>query len=146
MTKSVVQRMEITAQSAGDVIRVFLRDCRVDLSIGIYQAEMQKTQPVIVSVELEAALPHRYQDRVESRLDRVIDYEQIYNFIQQELPRMGHVYLLETLAEQVIEYCFRDIRVRKARVRLEKIEVFSSAAGAGIEITRNRPAEGASPS
>ena len=136
---SNIERIETDTQRDADVIRVFLRECRVELGVGVYQAEMQKPQPVIITVELEAALPHRYQDRSEKKLNRVIDYETIYTFIQKELPQMGHVYLLETIAEQIIEFCFRDIRVRKARVRLEKTSVFSSAAGAGIDITRTRP-------
>jgi dihydroneopterin aldolase len=54
---------------------------------------------------------------------------------------MGHIHLLETLAEQIINFCFRDIRVQKVRARLEKSGIFPAAAGAGIEVSRTRPTD-----
>ena len=136
---STITRIETDVQNNTDTIRVFLRECQVILSVGVYQDEMKTPQPVVITVELEAALPHHYQDRAEKKLNRVIDYEAIYSFIQKELPQMGHIYLLESIAEQIFDFCFRDVRVRKARVRLEKTAVFPAAAGAGIDITRSRP-------
>ncbi len=122
-----------------DCIHVFIRDCAVDLSVGIHESEKRATQPVIVSVELEAPLPHHYQDRSENKLDRVIDYERIYTFIRETLPGMGHAFLLETVADAIVDFCFEDIRVRKVRVRLEKTKVFAFAGGAGIDVVRTRP-------
>jgi dihydroneopterin aldolase len=138
MNKNPVIALNEATQREPDTIRVYLRDVKVDLHVGIYSSEMQKPQPVIVNVELEALLPHRYQDLAETKLDRVIDYEPVYNFIRG-LPKLGHIYLLETAAEQIVDFCFRDIRIQKARVRLEKTAVFEGASGAGIEISRTRP-------
>lgn len=131
--------VQLTPQSAneGDSIRIFLRDCKVDLRVGVYPAEMEKPQQVIVNVELEAALPHRYQDVSERGLDRVIDYDPLYGFICVELPKRGHIPLLETVAEQIIDFCFRDSRIQKVKVRLEKPQIYGNAS-AGIEITRTR--------
>jgi dihydroneopterin aldolase len=135
----VISLIENTSAREPDTIRVFLRDCIIELHVGIYTLETQAPQMVIVNVELEAALPHRYQDLGEKKLNRVIDYEPVYNFIRKELPEMGHIYLLETAAEQIIDFCFRDIRIQKVCVRLEKTRAFDGAAGAGIEISRARP-------
>src|ERR1700735_2095210 len=84
-----------------DRIRVFLKDCRVELSIGYHPAERLKTQPLIIDIAAEALLPHRYQDTNENSLDRVIDYERFYDFIRNDLPKLGHIPLLETVAEQI---------------------------------------------
>jgi dihydroneopterin aldolase len=136
---TTIRSVTPTLAYEGDTVRIFIRDCRVALSVGIYDSEKQATQPVIISVEMEAALPHHYQDKNEKKLDRVIDYERVYHFIQNDLPKLGHIHLLESAAEQIIDFCFRDPRVRKAQVRLEKTEIFSNAAGAGIDMTRTRP-------
>ena len=122
-----------------DTIRVFVRDCKTELRVGIYDKELDKPQTVIANVEIESVLPHHYQDLNEKKLDRVIDYEPIYDFIREDLPAMGHIYLLETVAEQIISFCFRDIRVQHVKVRLEKTGIFPAAAGAGIEVSRTRP-------
>lgn len=136
MSHPVVQLSTSTARD-GDSIRIFLRDCKTELRVGVYPQEMEKPQPVIVNVEVEAALPHHYQDITERSLDRVIDYDPLHGFICIELPKIGHIPLLETVAEQIITFCFRDPRIQKVRVRLEKPQVFNNAS-AGIEISRTR--------
>ncbi len=133
----VVSMPSAKAAREEDSIRVFLRDCKVELRVGVYPAEMEKPQTVIVNVEAEAALPHHYQDLKERALDRVIDYDPLYGFICIELPKMGHIPLLETVAEQIIAFCFRDVRIQKVRIRLEKPQIYNNA-GAGIEVYRVR--------
>lgn len=107
------------------------------MRVGVYPTEIDKPQTVIVNVEAEAALPHHYQDLNERSLDRVLDYDPLHGFICIELPKMGHIPLLETVAEQIIDFCFRDVRIQKVCVRLEKPHVYNNAT-AGIEIGRVR--------
>jgi dihydroneopterin aldolase len=121
-----------------DHINVFLRDCRVELSVGYHPAERLKSQPLIIDLEVEALLPHRYQDTSENNLDRVIDYERFYDFIMKVLPTIGHIPLLETVAEQIIACCFEDRRIQKVAVRIEKPQCFAGARP-GIEVRRTRP-------
>ncbi len=133
----VIQLTEASPVREADHIRIFLRDCKAELRVGVYEQEMQGPQTVKIDIEVEAALPHHYQDLAEKNLDRVIDYEPIYKFIQTELPQMGHIPLLETVAEQIIGFCFRDPRIQKVRVRLEKPQIFGNAS-VGIEVCRTR--------
>jgi dihydroneopterin aldolase len=125
------------SDSSKDVIRVFLRDCKINLSIGVYPAEMIKPQQVIVNVEVESEPPQHYRDITDRNLDHVIDYDPLYHYICAELPKLGHIPLLETVADKIIDFCFSNMRVQKVRVRLEKPQVFDNAS-AGIEIYRLR--------
>jgi dihydroneopterin aldolase len=43
---------------------------------------------------------------------------------------------VETLAEQIAALCLEDRRVRVARVRVEKLDVFVDATSVGVEIER----------
>lgn len=122
-----------------DRMRIFLHNCLVHLHVGIYDAEMKAAQPVLINVELEAAQAHYYRDRTEKSLDRIISYEETYKFITEQLTKMGHFYLLETVAEQIADFCLKDPRVLKVNVRLEKTNVFATAVGAGIELLRIKP-------
>jgi dihydroneopterin aldolase len=122
----------------GDTILSFIHDCHVDLPIGIHPAELEQAQPVIVNVECEARLTRRYDDLTEKAVAGVINYEPIYNFIRHTLPGLGHIYFLESAAEQIASFCLRDERVQTVRVRLEKTAVFPDAAGAGVELQRTR--------
>jgi dihydroneopterin aldolase len=71
----------------------------------------------------------------QDELGRVVDYEKIVNNVK-ELVRSGHVQLVETLAERLAEACLADPRIRIARVRVEKLDVFADAASAGVEVER----------
>ncbi len=137
MNSNPVAQLAASPARDSDSIRIFLHDCKVQLSVGVYPAEMEKPQLVIVNVEAEAALPHHYQDITERSLDRVIDYDPLHGFVCIELPKMGHIPLLETVAEKIIDFCLRDPRIQTVRVKLEKPQVYYNA-GAGIEITRKR--------
>jgi 7,8-dihydroneopterin aldolase/epimerase/oxygenase len=43
---------------------------------------------------------------------------------------------VETLAERIAALCLSDRRVRVARVRVEKLDVFPDATSVGVEIER----------
>ena len=124
---------------ANDRIHVFIHDCHVQLNVGLYESEFDRTQPVTINVECEAKLNRRYDDIGEKELSHVINYRPLYEFITGELLQMGHIYLLESVAEKIADFCFRDARILKARIRLEKTSIFPSATGGGIEIIRTRP-------
>jgi 7,8-dihydroneopterin aldolase/epimerase/oxygenase len=124
---------------SSDTILLFIRDCRVNLNIGLYDAELQRTQPVVINIECEASLTRRYDDISEKDITQVINYRPLYQYLREELIQMGHIYLLESAAEKIADFCFRDSRVKTARIRIEKTAIFPDAAGAGIEIYRKRP-------
>jgi dihydroneopterin aldolase len=138
MTQSSVVSFDPVLTREADCIRVFLQDCTVELSVGHLPSERLKPQPIVISLEIEAPLPHHYQDLHENSLDRVIDYDNFYRYLREELPKLGHVTLLETLAEQIVNFCFEDRRIQKVRVRLAKPAMYAGTARAGIEMCRTR--------
>lgn len=122
----------------GDRLRLFLRDCRVELRIGINANEQTRTQPVTISVECEMAAHRRFDDIGENALADTMDYSKIHSFLREELPRMGHICLVESAAEKIAAFCLGDPRVVSVRVRVEKTAVYPDAAGAGVELLRMR--------
>jgi dihydroneopterin aldolase len=120
-----------------DTISIFLRDFRVELPVGVYGHEKLAPQAVTVNIEAEATLTVRFDDLQENTTNRAISYETIYNFVRTELPRLGHIYLLETVAEHIVDFCFCDMRIQRVTVRLEKPTIFQDAIP-GISMTRTR--------
>jgi dihydroneopterin aldolase len=110
---------------------VFIRDLELLAHIGIHGHEITKQQPVRINIDLavEDALP------LEDRLERVVDYEAITLRIRA-LVAKGHVNLAETLAERIADACLEDSRVRRVRVRVEKLHAVPGAQSAGVEIER----------
>lgn len=120
---------------------VFLRDMTLQASVGIYPHEQEATQRVRINVDLgvedDGALPLSRTPVGRDELPRVVDYEKVANAVRA-IVGSGHIRLVETLAERIAEACLTDPRVKLARIRVEKLDVFPDAASAGVEIERRQ--------
>ena len=65
----------------------------------------------------------------------VVCYEKLVNGIDEIIKR-GHVNLVETLAERIIDMCLNQENVISARVRIEKLDVLENAESVGVEVER----------
>ena len=91
-----------------------------------------------ISVQAHYAPDTFFPDVDEKSRHRIIDYSLIHNFLTQGLPAIGHLYLLEAAAERIVAFCFQDLKIQSVTVRLEKTQIFTDAAGAGVEVSRTR--------
>jgi 7,8-dihydroneopterin aldolase/epimerase/oxygenase len=129
MSKPVIEPLRDPAPRIADAAaglrHVFVRDLVVACNIGIHQHEKAGPQRVRISVDLgvlEGRAPH------EDRLENVVCYEEVVTRVR------GIV--AETLAERIASVCLQNPNCRSARVRVEKLDVFADASGAGVEIER----------
>lgn len=122
---------------------VFLRDMVLQAAVGVHAFERTGAQRIRVNVDLAVedgpalALSRPAPGRDE--LSRVVDYEIVADRVRA-IVAAGHISLLETLAERLAEACLTDSRVRLARVRVEKLDIFPDAASVGVEIERRNTA------
>jgi dihydroneopterin aldolase len=118
---------------------VFVRDLVKTCSIGIYDHEHETPQRVRFNIDL--GVREGVSPPTSESIDDVVCYEQIVNRIRA-IAADGHTNLVETMAERVATMCLQDPRVRTARVRVEKLDVFEDAASVGVEIERHSPLKG----
>ena len=124
------------ASAALGIRHVFLRDMLLHLTIGVHAHEHAVAQRVRINVDLGVREnPHDDSDR----LARVLDYEALAQRVR-DIATSGHIQLVETLAERIAQDCLSDSRVRSARVRVEKLDVFADMWAAGVEVERCQPA------
>jgi dihydroneopterin aldolase len=126
---------------AGPGVRhVFVRDMVLPASIGIYPHEHRSRQRVRVNVDLAVDDETAAAGRIvgPDELNRVVNYEKIVVAVRA-IVGSGHTRLVETLAERIAEACLLDARVRTARIRVEKLDIFEDAVSAGVEVERARP-------
>lgn len=120
---------------------VFLRDIVLLASVGVHSFEHAGPQRIRINVDLgvedDAARPLSRAAASPDDLSRVVDYEAVADQVRA-IVTAGHVKLLETLAERLAEACLADARVRLARIRVEKLDIFTDMASVGIEIERRR--------
>lgn len=133
------------ADTARATRHMFIRDLVLFASIGVHKHEHQATQRVRINIDLAVTddgvggnLSRPALGRLaigEDDLARVVDYETIVIKIRK-MVTAGHVQLVETLAERLAEACLADARIKVARVRVEKLDVFADAASVGVEVER----------
>jgi 7,8-dihydroneopterin aldolase/epimerase/oxygenase len=122
-----------TSRTAGGGLRrVLVRDLVIPCEIGVFRHERGARQRVRINLDLavrEGEVP------VADDLRNVVCYDELVSGVRR-LAEAGHVNLVETLAERIAELCLADARIRRALVRVEKLDVYPDAASVGIEIER----------
>jgi dihydroneopterin aldolase len=112
--------------------RMFVRNLVMDAPIGVRAHELGRKQRIRLNLDL-GVIDTESTDRLES----VVCYDDLIAAVRVVVGA-EHVQLVETLAERIAEACFRDRRVITARVRIEKLDVYSDAESVGVEIERRR--------
>ena len=122
------------ADAQASIQHVFIRDLMLTALIGVYRHEKENPQPIRINLDL-AVKENLAANK--DRLTEVVSYEDIVDGVRK-LVAIGHVNLVETLAQRIADMCFNHQRVQAVRVRIEKLAVFEDAASAGVEIERYR--------
>jgi len=113
---------------------IFVNDLMLNAELGVYAHEKNIQQPLRVNV---IAKIRDIPDTSDEKIDNVVCYNQI-SLIIKEIVNSGHTILLETLAEKILQECFKNNRIETIKIRLEKLDAIDDAESAGIEIERSR--------
>lgn len=111
--------------------KVFVRDFVIAAGIGAYRFEHRGAQRMRFNVEADLqAIPDTVAD-----MRDVFSYDVIVDAIR--LATRRHALLVERIAIDVAAATLRDVRVRRVRVRVEKLDILDGAVG--VEIERDAP-------
>ena len=114
--------------------KVLIKDLILDLKLGYYDFEKQKPQKVKFSLEVN------YEDKKPSNdkdLKSIVNYARIVKLIKK-LVKNKHYNFLETLAEDVFDELFKDKRIDKITLQIEKLEIMKDCSSVGIQISKKR--------
>jgi len=114
--------------------KILINDLTVDTFIGIHDFEKKKKQKIAISLSLDV---NDNISVIEHKIENFVSYEHIVADIKSIL-KMGHIDLLETLGEKIVDLCFKDERVMTIKLKLEKLDVFKETRSVGIEIFRKK--------
>ncbi|MFZ5783100.1 MAG: dihydroneopterin aldolase [Pseudomonadota bacterium] len=113
--------------------RLFIRDFRLQVSIGIHDFEKEGPQTVVVNVDL---LLEPQGPAHGDRIANVLNYDVVHDGIVA-LAKSRHFNLQETLVEAILELCLAQPGVVEARVSTEKPDVYKDCR-VGYEAVRRR--------
>ncbi|MDA9136833.1 dihydroneopterin aldolase [Candidatus Pelagibacter sp.] len=117
--------------------KILIKELTLDLKLGYYDFEKEKTQKVKFSLEID------YEDRKPTNdkdIKSIVNYGQVVKLITK-LAKRKHYNFLETLAEDVFDVLFKDKRIGKIMLQIEKLEIIKECAAVGIQITKKRSHE-----
>lgn len=112
-----------------DYYYIILDNYRLDVSIGIYESERAKPQPVAVSAAVAFARRPAYQDRIAEVVD--------YDFLRREIAALvhdRHINLLESLCFLILDIC-RRYGAKGGIVKADKMNVYPDAVSIGCEMS-----------
>jgi dihydroneopterin aldolase len=111
---------------------ILIRNLVVPCEIGVFPHEHGKKQRVRIDATLAVADGGAV---LADKLAATVSYSDIIDQVRALCGR-GRVNLVETLAERVADLCLSDPRVQSARVRVEKLDIYSDGTVVGVEIER----------
>jgi dihydroneopterin aldolase len=114
--------------------KVLIKDLVLDLKLGYYNFEKEKTQKVKFTLEVN------YEDKKPTNdkdLKSIVNYAKIVKLIKK-LVKNKHYNFLETLAEDVFDELFKDKRIDKITLQIEKLEIMKDCSSVGIQISKKR--------
>ena len=82
-------------------------------------------------------LPGVYKMLSDKDIKSIVNYGKIVKLIKK-LTNNRHYNFLETLAEDVFDVLFKDSRIGKISLQIEKLEILKECTSVGIQITKKR--------
>ncbi len=114
--------------------KVLIKELILNLKLGYY--DFEKATPQKVKFSLEA----NYEDKKPTNdkdLKSIVNYAKLVKLIKK-LVKNKHYNFLETLAEDVFYELFKDKRIDKISLQIEKLEIMKDCSSVGIQISKKR--------
>ena len=114
--------------------KILINELILNLKLGYYEFEKEKSQKVKFSLEID------YEDKKPSNdkdIKSIVNYAKIVRLIKK-LVKKKHYNFLETLAEDVFDELFKDKRIDKISLQIEKLEIMRDCSSVGIQISKKR--------
>ena len=114
--------------------KILIKELILDLKLGYYDFEKVKAQKVKFSLEID------YEDKKPTNdkdIKSIVNYGTVVKLIKN-LVKKKHYNFLETLAEDVFDELFKDQRIDKITLKIEKLEILKNCSSVGIQISKKR--------
>jgi len=111
--------------------KIIVKDLILLLSVGIHQFEKLKKQKVKFNIEITT------DPNLKADLKSIVNYESIVNDIKK-ITKRTHFELLESLSESIFDEIFKNKKIRKIKLKIEKLDIIKETASVGIEVIKTR--------
>ena len=111
--------------------KIIVKDLILLLSVGIHQFERLKRQKVKFNIEITT------DPNLKPDIKTIVNYESIINDIKR-LTKKTHFELLESLSEVIFDEIFKNKKIKKIKLKIEKLDIIKETTSVGIEVTKTK--------
>ena len=111
--------------------KVIIKDLILLLSVGIHKFEKLKKQNVKFNIEITT------DPNLKPDVKTVVNYESIINDIKR-LTEKKHFELLESLSEAIFDEIFKNKKIKKIKLKIEKLDIIKETKSVGIEFVKTK--------
>ena len=114
--------------------KILIKELILNLKLGYYEFEKEEAQKVKFNLEVF------YEDKNPTNdgdIKSIVNYGKIEKLIKK-LTNNKHYNFLESLAEDVFDVLFKDKRIGKIMLQIEKLEILKDCTSVGIQIIKKR--------
>ena len=109
--------------------KVIVKDLILLISVGIHQFEKQKKQKVKFNIEITT------DPNLKSDIKSIVNYESVINDIKK-ITEKKHFELLESLSENIFDEIFKNKKIKKVKLKIEKLDIIKETKSVGIEFVK----------
>jgi dihydroneopterin aldolase len=114
--------------------KIIITDFLLNIFIGYRSHEKINKQNVKFNIELDHVNPKHLNDK---DIKSIFNYEKITKIIKN-LIKSKHYNFLESLADDIFYELFKNKRINKIRLKIEKLNAIKGTVSVGIEIIKKR--------
>ena len=111
--------------------KIIVKDLILLLSVGIHQFEKLEKQRVKFNIEITT------DPNLKPDIKSIINYETVINDIKR-LTKKTHFELLESLSESIFDEIFKNKKIKKIKLKIEKLDIIKETSSVGIEVIKTR--------
>lgn len=111
--------------------KIIIKDLILSLSVGIHKFEKLKKQKVRFNIEITS------DPNLKSDVKTIINYESVINNIKK-LTEKKHFELLESLSDSIFDEIFKHKKIKKIKLKIEKLDIIKETQSVGIEVVKTR--------
>tara|TARA_Y100000741_G_C18058424_1_gene479448 strand:+ start:255 stop:641 length:387 start_codon:yes stop_codon:yes gene_type:complete len=111
--------------------KIIIKDLVLLLFVGIHRFEKIKKQRVKFNIEITT------DPNLRAELKSIVNYEKVIEDVKK-VAEKKHFELLESLSESIFDEIFKNKKVKKIRLKIEKLDIIKTTKSVGIEVVKTK--------
>ena len=111
--------------------KIIVKDLVLFLSVGIHQFEKLEKQRVKFNIEITT------DPNLKPDIKSIVNYENVINDIKR-LTKKTHFELLESLSDFIFDEIFKNKKIKKIKLKIEKLNIIKETSSVGIEVVKTK--------